>query len=119
VALNEINALALGRAEFKTLSEENWKGIADGIRCTLAFYHDQGIRSFNALLYSSAIGSKSDALCVGLKIVSRYGYRTRYVSDVWSLQYLLDEREVYESPEIVCAMAKPYFNAKMERQVAV
>ncbi len=119
VGLNEINAVALGRAKFKALSEKNWKEIADGIRYTLAFYHDQGIRSFNALLYSSAIDSKSDALCVGLKIVSRYGYRTRYVSDVWSLQYLLDEREIYESPEIVCATARPYFNSKTERQVAV
>jgi hypothetical protein len=92
----------------RSLTEDDLKDLAEGIRSILMFYYDRGVRSFNALLYSSTLDSESNAVSVGLKVVSRYGYRTRFVSDVWSLQYLLNEQEVYEAPETICLEARPY-----------
>jgi galactose-1-phosphate uridylyltransferase len=106
--LNEIDGIVLDRPSLRSLTEDDLKDLAEGMRSILMFYYDRGVRSFNALLYSSTLGSESNAVSVGLKVVSRYGYRARFVSDVWSLQYLLNEQEVYEAPEMICSEARPY-----------
>lgn len=107
--LNEIDGIVLDKPSLRSLTEDDLNDLAEGMRFTLKFYYERGIRSFNALLYSSTLDSESNAVSVGLKIVSRYGYKTRFVSDVWALQYLLNEQEVYDAPETICSEARPYF----------
>lgn len=75
----------------------------------LGFYYETGVRSFNLVIYSGPFGESLDYFDVGLRIVSRYGYKPRFVSNTWAFQYLLGEQEVYEAPEETCAKLKKYF----------
>jgi len=107
--LNESQAIVSGVSDLSSLSPEDVDGITKGIVRTLGYYHDTGVRSFNIAIYSGPFGETSDYFDLNVRIVSRYGYKHNFVSDVWALQYLLDEQEVYEAPEETCSKLKKYF----------
>lgn len=109
LGLNESQAIVQSVSSVEHLSGEDLNGLAEGVVRTLRFYHDIGVRSFNMAIYSGPFGESNDYFNVGLRIVSRYGYKPKFVSDVWALQYLLGEQEVYESPEETCTKLKKYF----------
>jgi hypothetical protein len=67
------------------------------------------VQSFNVAVYSGPMRERTQHFNVTARIVSRYGYKPKFVSDVWALQYLLNEQEVYESPEETCVKLKKYF----------
>jgi UDPglucose--hexose-1-phosphate uridylyltransferase len=106
---NEAQAIVPSVSSLERLTDEDLNGLAEGIVRTLRFYHDIGVRSFNMAIYSGPMGERNDYFSVGLRIVSRYGYKPKFVSDVWALQYLLGEQEVYESPEETCTKLRKYF----------
>jgi hypothetical protein len=83
--------------------------LANGLVRVLRFYHENGIRSFNAAIYSGFGEDSEKSFRVSMRVVARYGYKTRFVSDIWALQYLLGEREVSEAPEETCLRLKSYF----------
>jgi galactose-1-phosphate uridylyltransferase len=107
--LNEVEAIVPGKSSLDQLSDEDVSGLAEGAFRVLRFYYDIGVRSFNAVFYSAPLGERIDYFNLGFHMVSRYGYKPRFVSDVWSLQYLLSEQEVYESPEETCSKLRKYF----------
>ena len=109
MGLAEAQAIVSGKSSLDRLSDADLNGLAEGIVRVLRFYHDIGVRAFNAAIYSGLLGDENDYFNVGLRMVLRYGYKPRFVSDVWSLQYLLGEREVYETPEETCAKLRKYF----------
>jgi len=111
LGLNEAQAVVIDHANFDQLTTENWRGIAEGIVRVLQYYNDIGVRSFNAAIYSGPLGEDERAFRVNARIVSRYGYKSKFVSDVWALQYLLGTQEVYETPEETCVkLAKRFSN---------
>lgn len=110
LGLNEAQAVAPGRSNFGQLASEGWQGIAEGIIRVLQYYSDVGIGSFNAVIYSGALDADKVPFRVNARIVSRYGYKPRFVSDIWALQYLLGTQEVYESPEDTCTRMTSYFH---------
>jgi hypothetical protein len=75
----------------------------------LKYYYDIGVRSFNTAIYSGPLDETDDSISVMARIVSRYGYKPKFVSDVWTLQYLLGDQEVFEAPEELCARLMRYF----------
>jgi len=107
--MNESQAVVSGVSDISLLSHEDLDDITKGIARVLTYYHDSGIRSFNLAIYSGPFGEASDYFDLNLRIVSRYGYKPRFVSDVWALQYLLGEQEVYEAPEETCSKLRRYF----------
>ena len=107
--LNELQAVVSGASDLTSLSQDDLGDIANGIVRILVYYYDIGIRSFNFAIYPGPFGEASECFDVNLRIVSRYGYKRNFVSDVWSLQYLLDEQEVYEAPEETCSKLRKYF----------
>jgi len=107
--LNESQAVVSGAPDLTSLSHEDLGDIAKGIVRILAYYYDAGVRSFNFAIYPGPFGEASEYFDVNLRIVSRYGYKPNFVSDVWGLQYLLDEQEVYEAPEETCSKLRKYF----------
>jgi len=109
LGLNEAQAIVSRVSSLDRLSDENLNGLAEGVARVLRFYYDIGVRSFNMAIYSGPFGEALDYFDVGLRIVSRYGYKPRFVSDVWALQYLLGDQEVYETPEETCAKLRKYF----------
>ena len=109
MGLNEAQAILTGKSSFNQLSNSNLHELADGLVRVLKYYHETGVRSFNAMIYSGQLGEQSNYFSVGLRIVSRYGYKPRFVSDIWALQYLMGEQEVYGSPEETAAKLRPYF----------
>jgi galactose-1-phosphate uridylyltransferase len=109
MGLNEAQAIVSGKSNLDQLSESDLTGLADGVVRVLRFYHDIGVRSFNLALYSGPLGEPNDYFNVNLRIVSRYGYKPRFVSDVWAMQYLLGDQEVYESPEETRTKLTDYF----------
>jgi UDPglucose--hexose-1-phosphate uridylyltransferase len=109
MGLNEAQAVVPEKSSLDQLSKTDLAGLAQGIVKVLRFYHDIGVRSFNLALYSGPLGEPCDYFSVNLRIVSRYGYKPRFVSDVWAMQYLLGDQEVYESPEETCARLRNYF----------
>jgi len=109
MGLNEVDAIMKGKSSFETLTDEELKGLADGFVRVLKYYYDVEVRSFNAAIYSGPMRERTDHFSLSARIVSRYGYKPRFVSDVWALQYLLGEQEVFESPEETCLKLKRYF----------
>jgi len=108
--LNEAQAVVSRRSNFGQLVSEDWHGIAEGMIRVLRYYFDVGVGSFNAVIYSGALDADIEPFRVNARIVSRYGYKPRFVSDVWALQYLLGTQEVYESPEDTCTRLTSYFH---------
>jgi len=82
---------------------------SEGLVKVLKYYYDVGIRSYNTAIYSGPFGENLDYFDVGLRVVSRYGYKPKFVSDVWAFQYLLGGQEVYEAPEETCSKLRKYF----------
>jgi UDPglucose--hexose-1-phosphate uridylyltransferase len=109
MGLNEVDAIVSGISSLDRLADENLSGLSEGLARVLRFYYDTGVRSFNFAVYSGPYGEGYDYFDLGLRIVSRYGYKSRFVSDVWALQYLLGDQEVYEAPEETCTKLRRYF----------
>ncbi|MGD0175425.1 MAG: hypothetical protein ABSC50_01185 [Candidatus Bathyarchaeia archaeon] len=107
--LNEAQAIVPRVPNLSSISDEDLQGLADGLVKVLRYYHDTGVRSFNMALYSGPFGEALDYFDIGLRVVSRYGYKPKFVSDVWALQYLLGGQEVYEAPEETCSKLRKYF----------
>jgi galactose-1-phosphate uridylyltransferase len=108
LGLNDIHAIVPGVSDLSSISDKDEDDIAEGIVRVLRYYYDAGIRSFNMAVYSGPFGEKVDFFDVNLHIVSRYGYKPAFVSDIWALQYMLNEQEVYEAPEETCSKLKRY-----------
>ena len=109
LGLCEVQGVIPGKSSFTSISEQDLTELADGITRVLRFYHETGIRSFNLAMYSGPLDESENSFNVVIRIVARYGYKPRFVSDIWALQYLLNEREVFESPEETCRSLKKYF----------
>jgi UDPglucose--hexose-1-phosphate uridylyltransferase len=107
--LNEAQAIVKHKSSLDQLTSEDLEGLAEGLVRVMRCYHDAGVRSINAAIYSGPLGQILDHFAVNLRIVSRYGYKPRFVSDVWALQYLLGEQEVYASPEETASKLRSYF----------
>ncbi|HXX73303.1 MAG TPA: hypothetical protein VEI80_06360 [Candidatus Acidoferrales bacterium] len=107
--LNEAQAIVSGVSDLSSLSHDDMDDIAKGIVRILGHYYESGVRSFNLAVFSGPFAEVSGCFDLNLRIVSRYGYKPKFVSDVWALQYLLDEQEVYEAPEETCSKLRPYF----------
>jgi galactose-1-phosphate uridylyltransferase len=110
IGLNEVQALVTDKSSFDQCTESELHGLAEGLVRVLRFYYEIGVRSFNAAIYSGPLGQPLEYFTVNLRIVSRYGYKSRFVSDVWALQYLLGEQEVYGSPEETASKLRKYFH---------
>jgi galactose-1-phosphate uridylyltransferase len=109
MGMNECQAVVPKVSNLDSLSDENLNGLAEGTVNVLEYYHSIGVRSFNMAVYSGPIGEVLDHFRLNLRFVSRYGYKPKFVSDVWALQYLLGEQEVYEAPEETCSKLTKYF----------
>jgi len=109
IGLNEAEAVVSGKSTLDQMSHTDIEGLAEGIARVTKFYHDIGVRSFNLAVYPGPLGEVLDYYDLGLRIVSRYGYKPRFVSDSWALQYLLGEHEVYDAPEETCSALRKYF----------
>jgi UDPglucose--hexose-1-phosphate uridylyltransferase len=109
MGLNESQAIVPKVSDLSSLSDEDLDGLAEGVVKVLGYYHGIGVRSFNMAVYSGPFGEALDYFDLSLRIVSRYGYKPRFVSDVWAFQYLLGEQEVYEAPEETYITLKKYF----------
>jgi UDPglucose--hexose-1-phosphate uridylyltransferase len=109
LGLNEAQAVIPGKSSLDQITGDDIEGLVAGIVKVLRFYHDTGVRSFNGAIYSGPSQGGEGYFSVGFRMVSRYGYKARFVSDVWALQYLLGEHEIYESPEETCIRLRQYF----------
>jgi galactose-1-phosphate uridylyltransferase len=107
--LNEAQAIVSKVSNLGSISDADLTDIAEGIVKVLGYYHDIGVRSFNIAVYSGPFEEALDNFDLNLRIVSRYGYKPRFVSDVWALGYLLGEQEVFEAPEETCSKLRKYF----------
>lgn len=109
LGLNEAQAVIPDKSSLDQITDDDVEALATGIVKILRFYHDTGVRSFNGAIYSAPLQETENHFSVGFRMVSRYGYKARFVSDIWALQYLLGEREIYESPEETCLKLREYF----------
>ena len=107
--LNEAQAVVSHASSLSSLSDEDFRGLSEGLVKVLKYYYDVGIRSYNIAIYSGPFSENLDYFDVGLRVVSRYGYKPKFVSDVWAFQYLLGGQEVYEAPEETCSKLRKYF----------
>ena len=110
LGLNEAQAIVSHASNLSSLSDEDFVVPSpQGLVKVLKYYYDVGIRSYNMAIYSGPFGENLDYFDVGLRVVSRYGYKPKFVSDVWAFQYLLGGQEVYEAPEETCSKLRKYF----------
>jgi len=106
---DEVWGIARDVSDLTRASSNALSSVTYGFSRVLSFYDQAGIRSFNALVFSSPFGADSPYGAVVLKTASRYGFQSHNVNDVWGLQYFLDESEVFDSPEDVAMELRKYF----------
>jgi len=106
----DVQGIVSNHATIESLSDAELEDIVKGMVRILRFYQENGIRSFNTAIYSGFGKDSEKNFRVSIRMVARYGYKQRFVSDIWALQYLLEEREVSEAPEETCLRLKNYFN---------
>ena len=109
VGSDEAWGIASYVSDLTKASRSTLASLADGLSRALKYYDEAGIRSFNAVVFSSPFGGDAPHGSVLLKIASRYGFQSRNVNDVWGLRYFLDESEVFDSPEDVGIELRKYF----------
>jgi UDPglucose--hexose-1-phosphate uridylyltransferase len=97
--VNEAQAVINGKSNLKELSDDEWRGLADGLTRILKFYHAQGYVSFNAILMSGPLDEHLEYFDVNLRIVSRPGVQQSCFTDAWAAPYLLWDGEAVEEPE--------------------
>jgi UDPglucose--hexose-1-phosphate uridylyltransferase len=108
-SLFEVDMVLPGRSSFIELEDEEFASIATGVERVLDFYSEAGVWSFNLALYSGPLDQRREDYALSLKVTARYGFREGYVSDVWGLRHLLDQGEVFESPEELAEKLRPRF----------
>ncbi|MEM2902344.1 MAG: hypothetical protein QXO32_06410 [Candidatus Bathyarchaeia archaeon] len=108
-SLLEVDMVLPGRSSFLELNDEELASIAKGVEKVLEFYSEIGVWSFNFALYSGPLDQRREDYTLSLKVAARYGFREGYVSDVWGLRHLLDQGEVFESPEELAEKLRPKF----------
>ena len=96
-------------SNLSSLSDEDFRSLSEGLVKVLKFYNDAGVRSYNMAIYSGPFSEDLDYFDVGLRVVSRYGYKPKFVSDVWALQYLIGGQEICEAPEETSSKLRKYF----------
>jgi len=106
---DEVWGVARDSSDLTHTSRDILSGLADGLSRVLRFYDIIGIRSFNAVVFSSPFGAESPCGSVVLKVASRCGFQSHNVNDVWGLRYFLDESGVFDSPEAVAVQLCNYF----------
>ena len=106
---DEAWGIASDSADLTNISRSALSDLADGLSRVMKCYDELGIRSFNAVVFSSPFGEASPHMAVVLKVASRYGFQAQNVNDIWGLRYFLDEGEVFDSPEDVAAELRKYF----------
>lgn len=109
LGLNDVQAVVSGKSSLDQITDSSAEGLVAGILRVLGYYDEVGVRSFNTAVYSGPLGERNDFFDLNFRMVSRYGYRARFVSDIWAIQYLLGEREIYETPEETCLKVRKYF----------
>jgi galactose-1-phosphate uridylyltransferase len=109
IGFDEVCGITSDISDLTRASSSTLSSLADGFSRVLNFYDQAGIRSFNALVFSSPFGADSPYGSVVLKVASRYGFQSHNVNDVWGLRYFLDESEVFDSPEDVAMELRKHF----------
>jgi galactose-1-phosphate uridylyltransferase len=97
--LNEVQAVAKGKSHLLELSDDEWRGLAEGMSKILRFYHEQGYVSFNVILASGPMDEHLDYFDVNLRMISRPGIQASCFTDAWALPYMLWDGEAVEAPE--------------------
>jgi len=105
----EVDAILPGRTNLLELTEVDVSNITDGLSRVLLYYKANNIWSFNITIYSGPLGVKSKHFAVNTRIVARYGFRARWVNDMWALPFLLAEPEIFEAPESMKPALEKYF----------
>ncbi|WP_455367640.1 hypothetical protein [[Eubacterium] cellulosolvens] len=105
----EVDAVLPDKVSFIDLTEEDIIGIAEGLSRTLLFYKQNKIWSFNIAIFSGPLGLKLNHFAVNLCVVARYGFRAKWVGDMWALPYLLHEPEIFDAPETLAPTLQDYF----------
>ncbi len=106
----EVWSVSRKHSSLLDLNKEDFETFAKGVSNVLSFYQDEGLSSFNMLLYSGPLGEDSDNYFrLGLRIVGRAGYKQPFVSDLWGLQTIMMEGESYDTPEDMAQRLKKYF----------
>jgi len=109
VGSDEACGIVSDASDLTRTSRTTLSNLAEGLSRALKYYDDVGIRSFNAVVFSSPFGGHSPHGSVVLKVASRYGFQSDNVNDIWGLRYFLDESEIFDSPEDVARELRKYF----------
>jgi len=94
---NEIDGVIRKRSLLE-LKENDIKDISHLLTEVLKFYYEEGLSSFNFMIYSGALNGKDNLYC-GIKIISRQNFKQYYTNDIWYLLKILQESLIFESPE--------------------
>jgi galactose-1-phosphate uridylyltransferase len=80
------------------LTKKEIDDVASVLVNVLNWYYDEGLSSYNFMLYGGALDG-SDTLYCGIKIISRQNFSPFYINDMWYLLKILQESLIFESPE--------------------
>lgn len=105
----EVWGLLQGRSDLLGLRRGDVEDLAGGLSRLLRAYHDLGICSFNMAILAGPLGEDvSHYFWLQVRICARFGLKKSLLSDFWALPVLLNQDEVFESPESYAARFRPY-----------
>jgi len=103
----DILAVFQGRRSFLALSREDIESFCQGLTKIFKYMEDQNFYSFNLCLYSGTI--EEDSFWTQARIIQRGIFPPIGISDIGSMQLLLDTKTCLRYPENVCRELKAYF----------
>ncbi len=106
IGFNEVCASVEGHGSVETLGKEEIASLARGIACTLKYYNEKGLNSFNFSVYSIS-GEAHYQLFT--RIISRTPIQPYYLNDWTSFEALHSELTSNIVPEELCREIQPYF----------
>ncbi len=107
IGFNEVCGVVEDHGSITTIGKEEIYSLAKGIVCTLKYYNDKNLNSFNFSIYSIS-GEASHRLLI--RIISRTPLQSFYLNDWTSYEVLQSELTSNIFPEELCREIRPYFS---------
>lgn len=109
VGVNEVNAVWTERENFLQWTDEDVRGMAEGLSRSLRAYHDLGCSTFNFSCFSGPLGRSAPEFRCMLRLINRQNLTPHHRTDDYYFQKLLRNEIIVRRPESLATLLREYF----------
>ncbi len=111
VGVNEVNAVWTEREHFLQWTEDDIRGMAEGLSGILRGYQDLGCSTFNFSCFSGPLGERTPEFRCMLRLINRQNLMPHHRTDDYYFQKLLRNEIIVRRPEALAELFRKYFKS--------